>query len=252
MCKFVIYYKELKKLGLINYLFCFVLFFFVWGNFVLAQAPFKVPMDTSKTKTIQDSIILPGPLNYIYLPEQDSAYLRAKRLSIPPSARLYADMKLLEREIMIQKKLFGLTDQEVAKRNLQIPQEFYLPSGQEVTMYQYGLMQSQYIPYVPIYKPFGIKVPFSTIGGLLGLIEDVSPWLEYELDVETDVRVAVYSEKALLVATIVNTTQPPGRYRYYWNGRDDNGKLLPRGDYIGEIRIGKTKYIRKKIRLDYR
>lgn len=221
----------------------------LWLSF--AQPPFIKSLDTSRVNTRQDTIYLPGPLDLKFLPEQDSAYLRAKRLAIPPSARLYADMKLLEREILLQKKLFGLSEQEIAKRNLQISKEFYLPTGQEITMYQYGLMQSQYVPYVPIYKPFGVKVPLSAIGSLLGLTEDVSPWLEYELDVETDVRVAVYSEKALLVATIVNSTQPPGRYRYYWNGRDDNGKLMPRGDYIGEIRIGKTKYIRKRIRLDY-
>lgn len=228
-----------------------LLFYLIGGGLSFSQPPLLKPLDSATVVTKQDTIILPGPLNLKFLPEQDSAYLRAKRLTIPPSARLYADMKLLEREILLQKKLYGLSEQEVAKRNLQIPKDFYLPTGQEITMYQYGLMQSQYVPYVSTYKPFGVKVPFSTIGNLLGLNEDVSPWLEYELDVETDVRVAVYSEKALLVATIINTTQPPGRYRYFWNGRDDNGKQLPRGDYIGEIRIGKTKYIRKRIRLDY-
>lgn len=159
-------------------------------------------------------------------------------------------MKLLEREILLQKKLFGLSDEQIAKKNLQIPQDWFIPSGQERTIYEYGLMQSQYVTGVQIYKPYGVKVPLSSIASLLGLNEDISPWLEYDLDVETDVRVAVYNERALLVATIVNTTQSPGHYRYYWNGRDDTGKLLPKGDYIGEIRIGKTKYIRKRIRLE--
>ncbi|MGC8748948.1 MAG: FlgD immunoglobulin-like domain containing protein [Candidatus Kapaibacteriota bacterium] len=240
-----------KNLKGSNIFFLFFVVLILLSVQLFAQAPFREPIDTTRRNIVRDTIILPGPLNIQFLPEQDSAYLRAKRLAIPPSARLYADFKLLEREILLQKKLYGLTDQEIAKRNLQIPSDFYLPLPQEVTMYQYGLMQSQYVPFVPIYKPFGMKVPLSTIGSLFGFTEDVSPWLEYELDVETDVRVAIYSEKALLVATIVNSVQQPGRYRYYWNGRDDNGKLLPRGDYIGEIRIGKTKYIRKRIRLDY-
>lgn len=242
------FYWALKIATLTFVLFSVICF---GSAFIFAQPPFIKPIDTAKVFGRQDTIILPGPLGIRFLPEQDSAYLRAKRLPIPPSARLYADMKLLEKEILLQKKLYGLSDQEVAKRNLQVSPSLYIPTGQELTMYQYGLMQSQYVPFVPIYKPFGAKVPLSAIGGLLGLTEDVSPWLEYELDVETDVRVVVYNEKALLIATIVNTVQPPGRYRYYWNGRDDNGKLQSRGDYIGEIRIGNTKFIRKRIRLDY-
>ncbi|MFN3782020.1 MAG: FlgD immunoglobulin-like domain containing protein, partial [Candidatus Kapaibacteriota bacterium] len=157
---------------------------------------------------------------------------------------------LLEQEILRQKKLHGLSEQEIAKKNLQIPQEVLMPLPQEISLYQYGLMQSQSIPFVPIMKPFGAKIPLSSIGSFLGFVEDVSPWLEYDLDVETDVTVAIYNERALMVATIVDKIQPPGHYRYYWNGRDNNGKQLPRGDYIGEIRIGKTKYIRKRIRLD--
>ncbi|MCX7908237.1 MAG: hypothetical protein N2560_01785 [Ignavibacteria bacterium] len=221
------------------------------GKVAFSQAPFiKIP-DTTKFKPAKDTIIMPGPIGIQYLPEQDSAYFRAKRLALPPSARFYADMKLLEREILLQKKLYGLSEQEIAKKNLEISKEFFLPSGQEITMYQYGLMQSQYVPFVPTYKPYGVKVPLSAIGNLLGLSEDVSPWLEYNLDTPAEVRVVVYSERALLVATIVDAFQQPGRYRYYWNGRDDNGKLLPRGDYIGEIRIGNSKFIRKRIRLEY-
>lgn len=228
-----------------------LIIFYTFSAYIYAQPPFIKPIDTTNVFGRQDTIILPGPLGIRFLPEQDSAYLRAKRLPIPPTARLYADMKLLEREILMQKKLYGLSEEEIAKKNLQVSPSLYLPSGQELTMYQYGLMQSQYVPFVPIFKPFGAKIPLSALGSFLGLAEDVSPWLEYELDVETDVRVVVYNEKALLVATIVNSTQPPGRYRYYWNGRDDTGKLQTRGDYIGEIRIGNTKFIRKRIRLDY-
>lgn len=214
------------------------------------QPPFLNSYDTTNKKNNQDTLILPGPAATRYLPEQDSAYLRAKMLSIPPSTRLYIDMKMLEQEILRLKKLHGLSEQEVAKKNLQIPPDVFIPLPQEVSLYQYGLMQSQYVPFVPIIKPFGAKVPLSTIGSLLGLVEDVSPWLEYDLDIETDVTVAIYNERALMVATIVDRIQAPGHYRYYWNGRDNNGKLLPRGDYIGEIRIGKTKFIRKRIRLE--
>lgn len=201
-------------------------------------------------QTPEDTIIIPGPSLLRFKAEQDSNYLRAKRLQIPPSARFYADMKAVEKEVLRQKKLAGLSEQEIARKNMQISPELFLPSPQEITLHQYGLIQSQSIPFLQTYRPYGLKVPFSTIGSILGLVEDLSPLLEYELDVETEVKVAIYSEKAILIATIVNSVQPPGYYRYYWNGRDDRGKPQPRGDYIGEIQIGRTKFIRKRIRLE--
>ncbi|MFN3306056.1 MAG: FlgD immunoglobulin-like domain containing protein [Candidatus Kapaibacteriota bacterium] len=234
----------------IYFLFFISFFQLTYDKCCFGQPPFRNFLDTTDKKIAQDTLILPGPAARRFSPEQDSAYLRAKMLSIPASARLYLDMKLLEQEILRQKKLHGLSEQEIAKKNLQIPQEVLMPLPQEISLYQYGLMQSQSIPFVPIMKPFGAKIPLSSIGSFLGFVEDVSPWLEYDLDVETDVTVAIYNERALMVATIVDKIQPPGHYRYYWNGRDNNGKQLPRGDYIGEIRIGKTKYIRKRIRLD--
>ncbi len=204
----------------------------------------------SSDRTIIDTTILTGPRLITTLPEQDSAYLRAKRLPIPPSARFYADMKMLESHVHTEEKLYGLSEGEIAKRNLQLPAEFYIPSPQEQTLYQYNIMQSQYVPFVRTYNPFGVKVPLSAIGSVLGLAEDVSPSLEYELDVALQVKVVIYSAKALIVATIVDAVQPPGRYKYYWNGRDDVGKLMPKGDYIGEIRIGNSKVIRKRIRIE--
>jgi len=212
-------------------------------------APFRDIEKSSKT-TPADTIILPGPSLLRFKAEQDSNYLRAKRLPIPPSARFYADMKMLEQQVLAQKKLAGLSDQEIAKKNLQISPELFLPSAQDLTLYQYGLMQSQSVPFLQIYKPYGLKVPLSSIATFLGLAEDVSPLLEYDLDVETDVKVSIYSEKAILVATIFDGIQAPGHYRYYWNGKDDRGLRQPRGDYIGEIQIGRTKFIRKRIRLE--
>jgi hypothetical protein len=234
-------------------------FFFIilFVPFVVLSQSYKSPVfikapDSLKSsdRAIIDTTILTGPKLITTLPEQDSAYLRAKRLAIPPSARFYADMKMLESQVLAEKKLYGLSESEIAKRNLQVPAEFYIPSPQEQTLYQYNIMQSQYVPFVRTYNPFGVKVPLSAIGGLLGLAEDVSPLIEYELDVTIQVKVVIYSPKALIVATIVDAVQPPGKYKYYWNGRDDVGKLMPKGDYIGEIRIGNSKVIRKRIRIE--
>jgi len=225
---------------------------FVIASLAWSQSPkFDLPDNNKNLKPAPaDTIILPGPSLLRFKAEQDSNYLRAKRLSIPPSARFYADMKMLEQQVLAQKKLAGLSDEAIAKKNMQISPELFFPSAQDITLYQYGLMQSQTVPFLQAYKPYGLKVPLSSIASFFGLAEDVSPLLEYDLDVESEVKVAVYSERAILIATIFNGIQSPGRYRYYWNGRDDHGLRQPRGDYIGEIQIGRTKFIRKRIRLE--
>jgi flagellar hook assembly protein FlgD len=54
---------------------------------------------------------------------------------------------------------------------------------------------------------------------------------------------------AVIIATMFDGIQSPGDFTYTWNGRDDSGRLLPVGDYVGEVRIGKEKLIRKRIYL---
>jgi flagellar hook assembly protein FlgD len=114
-------------------------------------------------------------------------------------------------------------------------------------MHQINVANSFYVPFVQTYNPSSIQIPFETIGNLLGLTEDVSPEIKYDIDFNADVTVVVYSTRATVVATIFSGRQIPGHYEFKWNFRDDNGRLMPSGDYVAEVRVGNYKFIRKKI-----
>jgi hypothetical protein len=42
-------------------------------------------------------------------------------------------------------------------------------------------------------------------------------------------------DKAEMVFTIARPTRPPGKYSVIWDGKDDQGKPLPRGEYTVSI-----------------
>lgn len=230
--------------------------FFLGNFFMLGKSPepaFLSRDSVSKYKKTSDTVILTGPRIIRFTPLQDSAYirsLRAKSLNISSDAIFYADIKLLESEILLLKKIDVITNAEILRRNTQLPVESLQPSAVEKTLYQFNIMQSQYIPFVRTYNFFGPKIPFSTIGSLLGLVEDVSPVLKYTLDYEDEVRIVIYSERAIIIRVLFEGKQYAGQYQILWDGKDNYGTQMRRGDYIGEIRIGENKLIRKRIRIE--
>ena len=177
---------------------------------------------------------------------QDSNYSRALRIKVPLATRFNNDIRLMTAN-RAYSTANGNDQNNRIKKNLDLPSEFFMPTPQEIANYQLNMMMSQDAPFIHSYQPFGLKVPMSAIGQLLGLVEDVSPVLTYDLEWRNEVQIVIYSLSASVVATIYHGFQTPGSYKYTWNGRDDYGKKLPPGDYIGEIRIGKSKYIRKRI-----
>jgi len=39
----------------------------------------------------------------------------------------------------------------------------------------------------------------------------------------------------------------PGNYQYFWNGKTQDGKNLPSGEYLAVLKTSKDKYCRKMI-----
>lgn len=225
-------------------------------TFYIVFVLFCLPLDLS-AQDKSSPVNTPGPITgrptLRFTPFQDTVYsraLQAKSLNIPPEAIFYADMKFLEAEILRYKKIYGASAEEIIRKNIEFPPEYFLPSPVEQTLYQYNLMQSQFVPFVRTYNPFGPKIPLSTIGALLGLSEDVSPVLYYTLDKEENVKIAIYSERALVVRILYEGRQSAGNYQILWDGKDNEGRRMLRGDYIGEVRIGENKYVRKRIRIE--
>lgn len=179
---------------------------------------------------------------------QDSAYARAKRLNIPISTRLQFDLMN-----------FGLSlftsslpsNSDFAPGLRFIPESAYKPDGNQIVQQQQNIMAALDVPFIRTYDPWtGVRVPFDAIGKLLGLVEDTSPEINFSVDFPTYVEVVIYSIQATVIAKIFEGNLPPGKYTRTWNGRDNNGMKMPRGDYIAEVRIKGDRNVRKRIRID--
>jgi hypothetical protein len=157
-------------------------------------------------------------------------------------------MKQFERIMIADREPASGTPMNIAMKNMMIPSDIYTPLASEVTAHEYGQIMATSVPFVKTYNPYsGFKISLNTIGRFLGLVEDLSPNLAYKIDYATNVEIVIYSLQAVVIATIFEGPQQPGSYKFTWNLRDDAGRKMPSGDYIGEIRIGKERYVRKRI-----
>lgn len=199
-------------------------------------------------RVVRDS--LPGGLSdsLLFTREQDLEYLLALQRRIPPSVRLALDSKraLTNLEI-VRRRLQQESPWQAAMRNMQVSDQIYLPDATENVQRQVAIANAT---NVPVFKPAqigGMSATLGQIGSFLGLIEDVSPRLRYSVYEEAPVTVVVYSTAAVVVATLVKKTMPPGTYEVTWNGLDDKGHDLGDGDYVIEARIGTDRFVRKRV-----
>jgi hypothetical protein len=214
------------------------------------NTPFqKMLGDTLKNKKQQTAPqVMPGEYSQRYSKMQDSAYTGALKLKIPIGSRFANDIRQFlpknskSNELINEKSLA-----EIIKENLDLPAKFFMPSAVEMTMHDYNIMQSQYIPFVQTNKIGGLKVSMGAIAMFLGLIEDTSPNITYKIDETSEVEVVIYSVQAVVIASIYKGVQLPGSYKLVWNFRDELGRIQPSGDYIAEVRIGKERFARKRI-----
>lgn len=189
-----------------------------------------------------------SPRTSAFSAQQDSNYYRLKSLSIPPAtlAQLHAKLFAAQWRAMLERRLKPTWD--IVAANLDIPAEYYIPSGREQVQREFAIMQSQARPQaLPQTPNTGLQIPFGVIGDFFGLTEDVSPVLTYSLDYTTPVEIVIFSSNAKMVAIVFKGVQQPGTYKFTWNGRDERGRRMTKGDYVAEIRIGQEKTMRKRI-----
>lgn len=183
---------------------------------------------------------------------QDSAFKKAMQENVPNIQRIKEALRLLEIRTYINRTTRN-NPWAAAKRNLsEIPDEYYQPSGNEIIRYNESIYESQYIPTFNNWpqRMGGFTMPLSTIGAFLGLTEDRSPTINFDLEYYNEVEVVVYSIQATVIATVFKGKLTAGSYSRTWNGRDDYGKKMPKGDYIIEVRIGDSKYVRKWVKIN--
>lgn len=189
-----------------------------------------------------------GPENFS--PQQDSAYKAALSKRIPLSTRARQDILLSETFWEYSKEMGIGTPWQIAMRDiLRLNPNLFAPSAVDLATHQYHLEQSMYVPGVQTLPKGGLKIPLHDIGVFLGVKEDLSPNIKYRIDYLSEIEIVIYSVKATVIATIFEGVQKPGSYSITWNLRDDNGKLMPSGDYIAEVRIGNERFIRKRIEI---
>ncbi len=194
----------------------------------------------------------PGPvIDEQYSKEQDSAYLKAMDLRIPTERRLINDFKLYMGYFRVETSKEE-TIWDAYERAFRISRTVYLPLSTEVVQRYEQLQRSMQVDGVNTLPKIGTgaQISLEAIGKFLGIVEDVSPYISYELTQRAEVEILIYSIQAKLVRVIYKTTMLPGKHELTWNGRDDSGMKVPRGDYIAEIRIGSDRLKTKRIRID--
>ncbi|PKL84465.1 MAG: hypothetical protein CVV22_12865 [Ignavibacteriae bacterium HGW-Ignavibacteriae-1] len=215
---------------------------------ILKIQPPKSPLETMQEGESSDENQKLPTSKESFTPEQDSAFFAAMRQSLPIRTLLNNNLKYSDDLWNFERSISQGTPWQIAIENLRsIPPEFYRADPVEMVNRQYAIEQSMYVPFINNHLRTGSKFTFESIGKLLGLIEDTSTEIKYNLDFSTNVEVVIYSISSVVVATLYNGNQMPGSYRLTWNGRDEFGKLMPPGDYIAEVRIGNERYIRKRI-----
>lgn len=205
----------------------------------------------SQTKSVDNE--LPSSTIEVekFTPIQDSAFIRAMKSNLPTEFLIKESLDIIEYNMQMN-RIIQDSPWMIARRNLaSIPREYFEADPVEVVQRQTMIQDAQYVPFVQTLPRNAFVMDLVDIGKLLGIVEDTSPTIKYTIVYASDVQIVIYSVNAKVVATIFSGMQTPGNYKRTWNGRDDYGKMLPKGDYIGEVRIGEYKYIRKVIELKY-
>jgi len=204
--------------------------------------------DTVRSDSARNNYV-PGEGSESYSRQQDSSFRAAMQLGVSGSVRFMHSARSLLTAMQMQAATRPVSPWEAANSNLNIPNSIYAPSAQEITAYRANIAASQYVPGV-LQWPMGsgnIQVSFGAIAKFFGLAEDVSPDISYVVDMPSDVEIVVYSPTAKVIATVFRGSQGPGKYKVTWNGRDESGKPVLRGDYIAEVRLGRERLQRKRI-----
>ncbi len=213
------------------------------------------PEEVIKADTLQHPVnmvidSLPGGSRtgeYPFSPIQDSTFARALRLNVSPHVRFELDAAHAFTNLEIVRQQLEESPWQIAVRNMTIQRDAFRPDPVEMVNRQVMISKAM---DANLYRPNstqGFSATFEQIGSVLGLTEDVSPTLHYEVKSAATVRIVVYSTAASVIATIQNKVQQPGRYTVTWNLLDDKGQELADGDYVLEARIGDDAIFRKHV-----
>jgi FlgD Ig-like domain len=191
----------------------------------------------------------PGPdtNGVFFTPEQDTNSTEALKLRIPALSRLELDVKEFAIVWNFEQELKGEDIWDIARNNARIPASALIPLGTEIVQRELMIDNALNVPFMRSRTKYGLSISAGDIASFLGLTEDVSPTITFNLDYMDDVEIKIYSVQAIVVATLFRGPKHAGKHSLTWNLRDDKGRPMDKGDYIAEVRIGKSRYFRKRI-----
>ncbi len=199
-----------------------------------------------------DTLIFPGTPRILFSPDQDMLYQMMIELQIDPHSRFAIAAQESAEEWLLPTGSEGQDIWMLAERYLNLPPDVFAPTPEMLV--QHDLMMSRSADLGNIGLPratnmAGLQIPLTAIGAILGFTKDVSATIRYTVPFRSHVSIVIYSPQAQIIMTLLDQQLDPGTYESTWNGRDKDGKPMPAGDYIGEVRIGKTAVMRKYIQL---
>jgi len=184
----------------------------------------------------------------VFTNKQDSAYKQDMRLSLPYLFMIRRSLDASEFQWSLWlKSMENEPSISLSNSFARMPEGIFNPTAEEIVQYHTNMEKMLSIPTVYTFHNTGLNINIRDAGIFLGIVEDVSPVISYKLPFTSDVEIVIYSMNAKVIATIFRGTQRQGNYTITWNGKDDNGKKMPYGDYIAEVRIGFEKFYRKRI-----
>ncbi|MDX9791857.1 MAG: FlgD immunoglobulin-like domain containing protein [Candidatus Kapabacteria bacterium] len=209
------------------------------------QTPLQIMQESANKRNDESEL----HKDEVFTPEQDSLFKKYITLQLPINVILRNNLVFTDDLWNIEKRLSEGTPWQIALQNIRsIPPEFYNPSPVDVVHRHVQIASAFEVPNLRTYDPFhGVRFDAEAVARFFGIMEDVSPEITYSIDYTAHVEVVVYSISSSVVATLFKGLQTPGTYTYTWNGRNQDGRPMPPGDYIAEVRIGNEKYIRKRI-----
>lgn len=187
----------------------------------------------------------------IFTKEQDSAYKQDMRLSLPYLFMTKKSLDASEFQWNLWLKNMQNAPNIILSNSFEkMPEGILNPTLEEIVQHRINVIQALSIPTAYTFDPSGLRIDLRKVGTFLGILEDVSPVISYNVPFTADVEIVIYSVNAKIIATIFRGTQRQGNHKITWNGKDDNGKKVPYGDYIAEVRIGQERFYRKRIVID--
>ena len=96
-----------------------------------------------------------------------------------------------------------------------MPSNVFEPLPNELVQHRIGIINALSVPGIYNHNISGINFNLRDVATFLGMLEDVSPEIKYQLNVTADVEIVIFNVSAIAVAKIFSGTQKPGKYTIF-------------------------------------